>query len=379
MKRKKTAAPTPPAPPTQTSAVVDDDDSEHEGGGDVGRFDVEVTDDDDGGRLDSVLFSAMQQADSGLVASRSRVKSLIEGGAVTVDGVVVVRAGVPVRAGQRMAVVVPAATSSAKLIPQDLPLTLVYDDDDICVVDKAAGMVVHPGAGNDAGTIVNALLFRFPTLSVGGERRPGIVHRLDKDTSGLLVVAKNDESLVALQAQFQGRSVQKRYVACCLGAPADAGVTIDIVTGHARSGSDRRRFTTKLDPPTTPTPALREAHTTVVVRGVRGGVAVVDVTLHTGRTHQIRAHLADRGHPLLQDTLYGGGQIEKRLKEGPVRTAVLGLSRQALHAASLSIVHPRDGRTLSFTSPLPPDLGAVVEAVMQQDERDADGAWRPLR
>jgi 23S rRNA pseudouridine1911/1915/1917 synthase len=319
---------------------TDDDLSDSDLGDDVisGHADhvVEfVVDDDNDGRVDAVVFHALAADHAGLVASRSRVRSLIDEGAVSVDGLVVKKAGAALRGGQRVQVRI------------------------------AAGMVVHPGAGNDDGTVANALIHRYPKLSVGGERRPGIVHRLDKDTSGLLVVAKNDETLVALQRQFQGRSVNKRYVACCLGAPANVGVTVDWRTGHARSGSDRRRYTTKLEVPHTPTPALREAHTAFVVRGVAGGVAVVDVTLHTGRTHQIRAHMADHGHPLLQDTLYGGAHIETRLRDGPVRTAVVALKRQALHAASLSLTHPRDGRPLVFEAAPPADMAAIIAAVMK--------------
>lgn len=348
---------------------ADDDLSDSDLGDDVisGHADhvVEfVVDDDDDGRVDAVVFHALAADHAGLVASRSRVRSLIDEGAVSVDGLVVKKAGAALRGGQRVQVRI-AAPKAVALLPQDLPLVVVYDDDDLAVIDKAAGMVVHPGAGNDDGTVANALIHRYPKLSVGGERRPGIVHRLDKDTSGLLVVAKNDETLVALQRQFQGRSVNKRYVACCLGAPANVGVTVDWRTGHARSGSDRRRYTTKLEVPHTPTPALREAHTAFVVRGVAGGVAVVDVTLHTGRTHQIRAHMADHGHPLLQDTLYGGAHIETRLRDGPVRTAVVALKRQALHAASLSLTHPRDGRPLVFEAAPPADMAAIIAAVMK--------------
>jgi 23S rRNA pseudouridine1911/1915/1917 synthase len=311
-----------------------------------------------GARLDAVLAGADVLAGLGL--SRSRLKSLVEDGHVVVGGVVVTRAATKLRGGEKVTVTVPAP-APVELIPEDLPLALLYDDDDLCVVDKPAGLVVHPGAGHARGTVANALLHRFPGLSISGERRPGIVHRLDKDTSGLLVVAKNDATLQALQAQFVARTVEKRYLACCLGAPGDVGAVVDIQTGHRRAENDRRRFTTKVPP--SPSSSVRLAHTVLVTRALRDGVAVVDVTLHTGRTHQIRAHLADRGHPLLQDALYGGGHAERRLPTGPVRDAVARLTRQALHAASLAFTQPRTGQRLTLSSALPPDLQAVVAAV----------------
>lgn len=314
-----------------------------------------------GARLDAVLADAPALSGCGL--SRSRLKALVEGGCVAVGGVVVTRAATKLRGGEKVTVTVPAP-APVDLIAEDLPLSLVYDDDDLCVVDKPAGLVVHPGAGHASGTVANALLHRFPGLSISGERRPGIVHRLDKDTSGLLVVAKNDVTLQALQAQFVARTVEKRYLACSLGAPGDVGVVVDIKTGHRRADGDRRRFTTKVPPPSPDsTSTVRFAHTVAVTRALRDGVAVVDVTLHTGRTHQIRAHLADRGHPLLQDTLYGGGHAERRLPVGPVRDAVARLSRQALHAASLAFTQPRTGARLALTSTLPSDLQAVVSVV----------------
>jgi 23S rRNA pseudouridine1911/1915/1917 synthase len=314
-----------------------------------------------GARLDAVLADA--DALQGLGLSRSRLKALVEEGRVTVAGVVVTRAATKLRGGEKVTVTVPAPAPVA-LIAEDLPLSLVYDDDDLCVVDKPAGLVVHPGAGHASGTVANALLHRFPALSISGERRPGIVHRLDKDTSGLLVVAKNDVTLQALQAQFVARTVEKRYLALSLGAPGAVGVVVDIQTGHRRADGDRRRFTTKVPPPPPgSTSTVRFAHTVALTRAVRDGVAVVDVALHTGRTHQIRAHLADRGHPLLQDTLYGGAHAERRLPTGPVRDAVARLTRQALHAASLVFTQPRTGERLALTSTVPPDLQAIVTAV----------------
>ena len=314
-----------------------------------------------GARLDAVLAGA--EVVAGLGLSRSRLKSLVEEGRVAVGSAIVTRAATKLRGGERVTVTVPPP-APVELVAEDLPLALVYDDDDLCVVDKPAGLVVHPGAGHARGTVANALLHRFPGLSISGERRPGIVHRLDKDTSGLLVVAKNDTTLQALQAQFVARTVEKRYLACSLGAPGGVGVVVDIQSGHRRADGDRRRFTTKVPPPPPgSTSTVRFAHTVAVTRAVRDGVAVVDVTLHTGRTHQIRAHLADRGHPLLQDTLYGGSHAERRLPMGPVREAVARLARQALHAVSLTFIQPRTGERLTLSSAVPSDLQAIVAAV----------------
>lgn len=326
----------------------------------------------------TVPFSAVDERLDAFIAaaeprlSRSRTANLIDDGVVTVDGALPKKSGVKLRGGEQIVITVPPPAQTT-LIAQDLPLNIVYDDDDLCVIDKAAGQVVHPGAGHDTGTIANALLFRFPNLSVGGERRPGIVHRLDKDTSGLMVVAKHDEALRHLAQQFASRTVDKRYVACCFGLPGPLGVEVEIVTGHQRSFSDRRRFTTKLDPPEEGTTdgQLRLAHTCFTVRHAATSLAVVDVRLMTGRTHQIRAHFADRGHPLLQDELYGGVHIERRLKNGPVRDVVVKLHRQALHAASLSFSHPKSGKRLSFTSALPTDMGDVVDAIALAAQTDS--------
>ncbi len=311
-----------------------------------------------GERLDAVIARLLP------VLSRSRAAALVDEARVTVDGRRC-RGSQRLRGGEIVVVAVPAP-APAMPVPEDLPLSILFSDDDLCVIDKPAGLVVHPGPGHDRGTLANALLFRFPGLSVGGERRPGIVHRLDKDTSGVIVVAKNDEALRALARQFHDRVVDKRYVAVCCGVPGDTGRPFDVVTGHARAANDRRRFTSKLPVPADDSArgGLRRAASRFAVRASRDGVAVVDVELFTGRTHQIRVHLADRGHPLLQDALYGGAHAERRLKPGPVKDAVGGLFRQALHAASLAFTHPKTGARLRFESPLPADLAAVVAAVV---------------
>lgn len=296
--------------------------------------------------------------------SRSRLKALIDDNRVLVDGRKV-RASEKLRGGERIVVTEPSPAAVA-LVPQDLPLVVLYEDDDLLIIDKAAGMAVHPGAGVPDGTVANAVLHRCPGISIGGELRPGIVHRLDKDTSGLLAVCKNDEAMLALSRAFAGRRVDKRYTAFCLGRPRED--RFELVTGHRRADNDRRRFTTKLPPPSDDASAsasrvVRRAHSRFSLLASAEGASILDVDLLTGRTHQIRAHLADIGHPLLQDALYGGGHAEKRLRPSRVRDVVAALTRQALHARSLAFAHPRTGAPLSFTAPLPPDLQRIDEAI----------------
>jgi len=332
----------------------------------VGVVSLTVPFADAGLRLDTFIANAEPRL------SRSRATQLVDEGVVTIDGAPPKKSSHKLRGGEQIVITVPPPAPTT-LIGEDLPLSIVYDDDDLCVIDKAAGQVVHPGAGHESGTIANAMVFRYPKLSVGGERRPGIVHRLDKDTSGLLVVAKHDEALRNLAAQFANRTVDKRYIAVCFGVPGPLAEQQEIVTGHRRGDGDRRRFTTKVDPPEDGETSgqLRLAHTLFTVRCAAASVAVVDIKLMTGRTHQIRAHFADRGHPLLQDDLYGGVHIERRLKNGPVRDVVIQLHRQALHAATLTFKHPRTGKKLSFSSPLPPDMAVVVDAVELASQTDS--------
>ena len=269
------------------------------------------------------------------------------------------------KGGERVVVREPEPVP-VELVPDDLPLDVLYEDDAIVVIDKAAGMAVHPGAGVARGTVANAVRHRWPSLHIAGELRPGIVHRLDKDTSGVLVICKTDAALEALGKAFAERRVEKRYRAFCAGELPTG--SFELVTGHRRADGDRRRFTTKLPPPAI-APAVaqravvRLAHSRFRVVGSRDGVSVVDVELLTGRTHQIRAHLADIGHPLVQDELYGGSGLEKRLRASPVRDAVLALKRHALHAASIAFAHPITGAPFAISAPLPPDLARLQNAV----------------
>jgi 23S rRNA pseudouridine1911/1915/1917 synthase len=240
---------------------------------------------------------------------------------------------------------VPAPTS---IEAEDIPLDVLFDDRDLLVVNKPAGMVVHPAAGHRSGTLVNALLHQVKDLDVGGEQRPGIVHRLDKETSGCLVVAKRTAILEALQAAFKAREVEKIYVALVHGEPPDA---LRIDTPYGRHPVHRQRFTGRVN-------AARRAVTDLQTKERFHGAARVEVKLHTGRTHQIRVHLSEAGFPILADSIYG------RPRPSPaVKQIAQALGRQALHAWRLSFAHPRSGKVLRFEAPLPSDMTAAEAAL----------------
>ncbi len=281
--------------------------------------------------------------------TRARAARLIAGGQVSVAG----RAARPsarVRTGELVALVLPPPAPSG-LVAQDLPLSVLHEDRDLLVLDKAAGMVVHPARGSPAGTVVNALLHRLGEGAPGGERL-GLVHRLDKETSGCLVVAKREASLAALQAAFKARAVEKTYLALVHGVPAEQG---RLDTPYGRHPRDRTRYTGRVA-------GGRRAVTAWRVRERFGAAAaLLEVALETGRTHQIRVHLAEAGHPLLADAVYGGRRREARLGEGdPVRRAAAAVGRQALHAWRLAFDHPRTGRAMRFEAPLPGDFKAAL-------------------
>ncbi len=277
--------------------------------------------------------------------TRSRIHGLIEAGHAQVDG----RPAKPalrLKGGELLSLHVPAPVPALP-VAEALPLSVLHEDKDLVVVDKAAGMVVHPGAGHASGTLVNALLHRVKDLAgVGGELRPGIVHRLDKDTTGCLVVAKHEKALVALQKAFKTRAVEKTYLALVHGKPkAEARLE----TLYGRHPVHRQRFTGKVK-------EGKPALTVYRVLEQFDGAALVEVELHTGRTHQIRVHLAEAGHPLLGDTVYGAGRKAK----GLVAEAQEALGRQALHAWKLVLPHPRTGKALHLEAPLPEDFTAAL-------------------
>ncbi len=280
----------------------------------------------DGRRLDVLLSES-----TGL--TRSRVATLMEDGLCLVDGKIEKKAGAKAKPGQQVRLTLPAPKPA---IPQaeDIPLTILYEDADLAVVVKPCGMVVHPAAGNEDGTLVNALLHHLDSLGgIGGELRPGIVHRLDKDTSGLLLVAKNDAAQLALSQQLQDRLMEKHYRALVDGNfKEDAGRVNEPI---ARSKKDRKKMA--IDP------EGREAITDWQVLARGRGVTLVDVHILTGRTHQIRVHMKHLGHPVCGDPIYGSARGAK-------------VPRLMLHAYSLSFTHPTTGERMTFTAPLPAEF-----------------------
>ena len=297
---------------------------------------------DRGLRLDVFLVRALADV------SRSRIQQLIRAGQITVGGRPA-KVSTPVEPGLTIEVTIPAAVPASPA-PEPLPLEILYDDPDMVVINKPPGMVVHPAAGHASGTLVNALLHHVSGLSgIGGAERPGIVHRLDRGTSGVMVVAKHDRAHQRMTAQFQDRSVTKEYVALVWGSPT-AGVRFDRPIG--RDPRHRQRMSSRAR-------RGRTAETTVMRVEPLGGVSLIWVSIGTGRTHQIRVHLSEAGYPIVGDALYGG--IRRRLPSG---LAALGrLERPFLHAARLAFVHPTDGRPMQFEAPLASDLAAVLAAL----------------
>jgi 23S rRNA pseudouridine1911/1915/1917 synthase len=326
---------------------------------DVTRQEWTLEDEQATERLDRVL--ARLQGD----LSRSRLQALIRDGQVTVDGAPVLDPNRKVAGGARIGLNIPPPVP-AEPAGEVMALSVVYEDDDVIVIDKPPGLVVHPAAGHESGTLVNALIAHCgESLSgIGGVKRPGIVHRLDKDTSGLLVVAKNDLAHQALAAQFadHGRTgpLERAYLAIVWGVPERRRGTVEAALArstHNREkivvvGEDRGRYAiTHYELQESLPPALPMA-------------SLVRCELETGRTHQIRVHMAHLGHPLLGDPTYGSGFKTKanRLSE-PQREALIALDRQALHAAILGFEHPRSGEFLQFESPLPADMASLLEAL----------------
>jgi len=298
-----------------------------------------------GWRLDRALAAAVP------TLSRERLKALIRSGKVESKGNPVRDPAIKVRGGESLRVAVPEP-EPANNEPQDIPLTILFEDEHLLIIDKPAGLVVHPAAGNRDGTLVNALLHHCAghLSGIGGVARPGIVHRIDKDTSGLLVVAKTDVAHEGLARQFAAHSIDRRYQAIVSGVPKATKGSIDAPL--ARSSTNRKKI--------------------AIVEGMRGKRAVthwtrlrdlmeaalVECRLETGRTHQVRVHMASIGHPLLGDPVYGrsGKTHSKLLKE-------LGFHRQALHAAELGFTHPVTKHRLSFSSPMPPDMQELIKVL----------------
>ena len=310
---------------------------------------ITVPGDGDDLRIDRFLVSM-------LALSRSQIQRLIKEGHVRVAGREA-KANQPVKSGQAIIVDAPELADPVPQ-PEALPLPILYQDHDLIVIDKPAGMVVHPAAGHASGTLVNALLHHVDDLSgIGGEKRPGIVHRLDKGTSGLMVVAKHDKAHEELARQFEAREVEKEYIGLVWGEVM-AGRRIDAAIG--RDPSNRKKMSS------TPSKRMRRSREAVtrIVRAEHFGrtLTLANVAIHTGRTHQIRVHLSAIGHPIVGDPLYGG--VHRRVP-GDLR-AVTHLDRPFLHAARLVFKHPEDDRRMEFTSELPADLQRVVDELRER-------------
>lgn len=300
------------------------------------------------GRLDKALAEA-----SGL--SRERVKGLIAGGEVLIGGRAATNGSARIAAGAAFAITLPP-TQPLEAAAQDIPIAIVFEDDHLMVVDKPAGMVVHPAAGNPEGTLVNALLHHCAgrLSGINGVARPGIVHRIDKDTSGLLVVAKTDAAHEGLAAQFAEHSIERRYLAVCAGRPSPPEAAI--ATRLGRSDADRKKMAVL------PDDSKRGKRAVTHYRTLRrlDDSTLIECRLETGRTHQVRVHCASIGHPLLGDPIYG--RTPKTLRPLLDR---LGFRRQALHAAELGFSHPITGERLHFRAELPPDMTELIDELVR--------------
>jgi len=294
--------------------------------------------------------------------SRHRVQLAIKAGYVRVNGAVA-KANTIIRPEDLIQFVMPYERRGVEILPEDIPLEIVYEDEDLLVVNKAAGMVVHPGHGNYNGTLVNALAFHLGRSQAadtpGGDERMGmLVHRIDKDTSGLLVVAKNDEAQLHLADQFFRHSIERKYIAVVWGNLPDDEGTLQGYIG--RDPNDRLRFRNYDDPEKG---KWAVTHYRVLER--YGYITVVECRLETGRTHQIRVHMSMTGHPLFNDERYGGSEIRQGTIYAKYRQFIQNCfdlcPRQALHAATLGFVHPRTGETIRFSAPLPEDMRALIE------------------
>jgi 23S rRNA pseudouridine1911/1915/1917 synthase len=328
-----------------------------------------VIGDDPPPRLDRALARDVPEQ---AALSRSRLARLIAEGAVTRAGVALREAKARVAPGDVIEIAVPEAAEIATA-PEAIPLQVVHEDAHLIVVDKPAGMVVHPAPGSPSGTLVNALLAHCgDTLSgVGGARRPGIVHRIDKDTSGLLVAAKTDAAHQGLAAQFEAHSVERRYLALCHGAPDRADPRLAGLRGVAwqdgtltlRTRLDRHRTDRQRQAVTWERGRPAVTHVRVLESfGTPPAAALLECRLETGRTHQIRVHLAHAGHALVGDTTYGGRRrASARALGAAAAAAVDAFPRQALHAARLGFEHPVTGARLRFDSPLPADMRALAD------------------
>lgn len=308
-----------------------------------------------GQRLDAALVAELQR--QGWTCTRSQLSRAFAAGLVRVAGVAARKPGRIVDVATEIEVELPVA-EPLQARAEELPLVVVHEDADLLVIDKPAGMVVHAGPGHDSGTLVNAVLHHLgvgaselPTLPGNDDSRPGIVHRLDRDTSGLIVVAKNERAQEGLAAQFRVHDLRRKYLGVIWGAPGFAARTLR--TRHGRDPGDRRRFSPHVD-------EGREAITHLLVKQRFVDAALLECRLETGRTHQIRMHCRLLGHPIVGDALYGGLGGPPRRRE---ISAALG--RHALHAAHLGFKHPRTGKDVDFESPLPEELRGLISRLSE--------------
>lgn len=300
----------------------------------------------DGTRLDRALGELFPHH------SRSALARLVLAEHVRIDARIASKPSQKVGAGQRVEIDVPDAAPTS-VESQDLPITVLFDDADVVVVDKPAGLVVHPAAGHADGTLVNALLFHVRDLSgIGGELRPGIVHRLDKDTSGVMIIAKNDDAHRKLTADWNTDRVVKEYVALVYGTPANDRGTVDAPIG--RDPRDRKRMAVVADG--------RRAITDYEVLERLRATSLLRCRLHTGRTHQIRVHMKHLGHPIVGDPVYSGPQW-KGIPEKKLQRALASLTRQMLHAERITFAHPRSGERVSVAAALPADFREVLDVL----------------
>jgi len=293
------------------------------------------------------LFLCGQLADE----TRAAVQRLIESENVLVEGKPV-RSSLKLKGGECISVVIPAP-AAAEPLAEEIPLEVLYEDRDLIVINKPAGMVVHPGAGNSSGTLVNALLAHCSDLSgIGGELRPGIVHRLDKGTSGVMVAAKNDRAHQGLSTQFSVHSIKRVYQAFVYGNPAEESGKVEGLIG--RHPTERLRLSGK-------TRHGKHAVTRWRVGRRYGRITLIELRLETGRTHQIRVHMSESGLPLVGDPLYPDGGRLNNISDTMLRKLINSLGRQALHAGTLGFIHPVTGQYLEFSAGLPADLAALAE------------------
>ncbi len=316
------------------------------------RHSVTVTPESAGARLDRLLAEAVPSL------SRSRIKALIEAGCVSSAGQAVDSPSRRVKAGESFVVVVPAPLP-ARPAGQAIALDLLYEDDDLIVLNKPAGLVVHPGAGNPDGTLVNALIAHCGEglQGIGGERRPGIVHRLDKDTSGVMVAAKTQSAHQDLVAQFAARRITRRYAALVWGNPKVASGEISGNIGRSRKNRQKMAVLERGGRPAT-------TRYKVVRRFAKGLASLLECRLLTGRTHQIRVHLSHVDHALMGDPLYGRATAQRKAGLDETATAALeALGRQALHAEFLGFQHPRSGESMAFKTALPLDIKGLISSL----------------